>query len=127
MQRNESKGPVLTRLPEISPKDLEVSSVILGSGAQGVAKKGLWQGTTEVAVKTIELSRENIFCLKREINVLDFLNWPGIIRTYGYCQDDSNFSIVMELIEGDNLNSILFKPKIRSQYRIKIGSFSKLH
>jgi serine/threonine protein kinase len=55
--------------------------------------KGIWQGTTEVALKQLTASEST--ALLNEIKLLKGLNHPNIVRYFGVYKSPENVSFVM--------------------------------
>eukprot|EP01119_Soliformovum_irregulare_P025245 TRINITY_DN92_c0_g2_i1.p1 TRINITY_DN92_c0_g2~~TRINITY_DN92_c0_g2_i1.p1 ORF type:complete len:736 (+),score=176.03 TRINITY_DN92_c0_g2_i1:89-2296(+) len=96
---------------EIGPFDLEWSpGNILGKGASGVVKKGIWLKTTEVAVKGLNnlpefTDVEEMQGFYQEIETLSQLRHPNIVTMFGYCKKDGYLCLVTEFVRGGDLSS----------------------
>jgi len=79
----------------------------LGSGAFSVVKLATHKETHQkVAVKIVskkKLTEEDAASLKTEIELLDNLNHPHIIKLFQVFDDETDFYIVTELVEGGEL------------------------
>lgn len=76
----------------------------LGGGNFGQVYLGIWQGTTQVALKSVD----NTLDLFQEMMMLKSLNHPNIIRYLGVYKDPSETaSIVTEFLSFGSLSSYL--------------------
>lgn len=79
----------------------------LGSGAFSVVKLGINKTTGEsVAVKIVpkkKLSEEDLQSLSMEIQILDSLDHPHIVRLLEVFEENGDFFIVTELVQGGEL------------------------
>ena len=75
-------------------------------------KKGIKKETgQEFAIKIIDkehLEEENLICLKRELKILGIVDHPNIVRVYEYYETPECVFVVMENMEGGEVN-IVFK------------------
>ena len=87
---------------------------IIGSGTFGlvVMVKKIKTGK-KMAVKIINKNNINhknhIDLLKNEVNILNYLNHPRIMKIYDILDNHRYFFIFMELIEGGNLKDLIIK------------------
>ena len=87
---------------------------IIGSGAFGLVLKIIQIKTgKKMAVKIINKSnmiqKNQIDYLKNEVNILNKLNNPRIMKVYDILDNYRYFFIFMELIEGGNLKDLIIK------------------
>ena len=87
---------------------------IIGSGAFGLVLKVIQMKTgRKMAVKIINKSNMNqknqIDHLKNEVNILNYLDNPRIMKVYDILDNHRYFFIFMELIEGGNLKDLIIK------------------
>ena len=87
---------------------------IIGSGAFGLVLKVIQKKTgRKMAVKIINKSNMNqknqIDQLKNEVNILNYLDNPRIMKVYDILDNHRYFFIFMELIEGGNLKDLIIK------------------
>jgi calcium/calmodulin-dependent protein kinase I len=79
----------------------------LGTGAFSVVKLGVNKASGEtVAVKIVskrKLSEEDLKALWTEIEILDSLNHPHIVKLYEVFEEGLEFYIVTELVQGGEL------------------------
>ena len=79
----------------------------LGTGAFSVVKLGVNKASGEtVAVKIVskrKLSEEDLRALWTEIEILDSLNHPHIVKLYEVFEEGQEFYIVTELVQGGEL------------------------
>lgn len=99
----------------IADSDLEleceggIEAAALGSGGSGTVVKGLWQGTTEVAVKILHGGdSESLNDMYTEMNVLSKLRHPNIVTFYGYSHIDGSMCLVTEYVSGGDLSKYIF-------------------
>ena len=87
---------------------------LIGSGAFGLVVNVIQIKTgRKMAVKIINKSNINhkmrIDYLKNEVNILNYLNHPRIMKVYDILDNYKHFFIFMELIEGGNLKDLIIK------------------
>ena len=87
---------------------------IIGSGAFGLVIKVIQMKTgKKMAVKIINKNNFNqknhIDHLKNEVNILNYLDNPRIMKVYDILDNHRYFFIFMELIEGGNLKDLIIK------------------
>jgi len=95
----------------------------LGSGAFSVVKEAVYKGDgVSYAIKICpksKLSTSDKVCLKEEIEILQSLNHPHIIRLYAIYSEPSHLYLVTELVEGGELLSRLLSKKTYSENETK--------
>eukprot|EP01117_Protostelium_nocturnum_P020521 TRINITY_DN9271_c0_g1_i1.p1 TRINITY_DN9271_c0_g1~~TRINITY_DN9271_c0_g1_i1.p1 ORF type:complete len:640 (-),score=197.14 TRINITY_DN9271_c0_g1_i1:51-1970(-) len=108
----------------IPPEDLLIKDTEkLGSGASGMVQKGLWQNTTEVAVKTLidlpeMMSEEDQDAFYREIEMLSQLRHPEIVTMYGFCKKGNQTCLVTEYVREGNLSEVIRDESINIPYSL---------
>jgi serine/threonine protein kinase len=84
-----------------------VTGNILGKGAFGTVYLGTRvKDNAEVAVKVIHhkcLSRQIVAAIETEVQALELLNHPNIIKFFDLFEDRNCFQICMELVRGGDL------------------------
>lgn len=96
-------------VPIIREEELLISSYgIIGQGAFGTIRKGVYNGT-DVAVKVLRLTLNNKFIL-RELKVMDTIKHPNIISLMAVAVGYNNISIIMEHFVSHSLRHMLFDP-----------------
>ncbi len=104
--------------PTITPakKSAEIDSSKLtkfkkiGQGAMGAVYKAQYLGS-EVAVKKLPIiaaDSEELKQFKQEAKLMKKLRHPHLVNFYGYYQDETHYSIVMEYVSGGSLDRILY-------------------
>lgn len=97
----------------------------LGTGATGVVFRGVQEGTKAVAIKVLNENLGSISALKRrferEAKVLAKLRHPNIVDVleFGVSPEGLTY-IVMELLEGRNLEQFLDDAPIQPAYAIEV-------
>lgn len=97
----------------------------LGTGATGVVFRGVQEGSKPVAIKVLNENLGSISALKRrferEAKVLAKLRHPNIVDVleFGVSPDGLTY-IVMELLEGRNLEQFLDDAPIQPAYAIEV-------
>lgn len=73
----------------------------IGKGGSGfvVVGKHITQGTT-VAIKIVPKNNGNI---AKEVKFMKMVNHPFVVQFYEYLEDENNYYIVMEYVEGETL------------------------
>jgi serine/threonine protein kinase len=72
--------------------------------------KGIWQGTTEVALK--QLTASESAALLNEIKLLKGLNHPNIVRYFGvYKSPENEMFVMMEFMAQGDVGTLLRKNK----------------
>eukprot|EP00729_Bicosta_minor_P017469 gene17469-20094_t len=85
------------------PRDSIKLSKKLGSGQFGDVWKGVWSGTTEVAVKTLKPGTMPVSDFLDEANIMKKLRHPKLIQLYAVCTDTEPIYIVTELMRNGAL------------------------
>eukprot|EP01038_Epipyxis_sp_PR26KG_P012565 gene12565-16851_t len=91
---------------------------VLGEGQYGIVKKGTRRSdNTVVAIKIIPKRKESFeMQLIQEASILKSVDHIAIVKMYDFFEDESNYYIVMELIQGGELFHRIVK---RSHYSEK--------
>jgi len=105
-----------TGVQEISPEALTFDEEVIGSGASGVVKRGMWLKTTEVAVKVLKnipefTDRKDLLGFYKEIETLSKLRHTNIVQMYGFCRKENYVCLVTEYVRGGNLADCLADPE----------------
>mmetsp|Transcript_37741 Transcript_37741/g.27445 ORF Transcript_37741/g.27445 Transcript_37741/m.27445 type:complete len:141 (+) Transcript_37741:46-468(+) len=83
---------------------IDKTTKILGSGAFGrvFATNNIHDVTFEVAIKVMDKHKlnDNINCIMQEVEILNKLDHPNIVRYYETYDDNKYIYLVMELISG---------------------------
>ncbi|EDR48627.1 uncharacterized protein MONBRDRAFT_44220 [Monosiga brevicollis MX1] len=87
---------------EIPRKSIELKSK-LGSGQFGDVWRGVWNKTTEVAVKTLKPGSMSAEEFLKEAGVMKRLRHPKLIQLYAVCTDKEPIYIVTELMKNGSL------------------------
>jgi len=82
----------------------------IGSGNFGSVRTGLWNGTTEVALKYLN-DPEKMKEFASEVNLLKKLKHPNIVQFYGCFIENAKYMIVMEWMPNGSLQDYLEKHK----------------
>ncbi|XP_048509499.1 uncharacterized protein LOC125500555 [Athalia rosae] len=102
-------------MPIIKRDQIQLTRTIIGAGAQGTVRKGIWLATN-VAIKTIKLCTLNTKNLLREIELLDRIRHPNIIQVLGICLEANQFHIVMECLDSFSLSDIIFEQSTKEEF-----------
>ncbi|KAL5517274.1 hypothetical protein EMCRGX_G002788 [Ephydatia muelleri] len=86
----------------------KVTEVTLGSGTFGVVVKGVYLGT-EVAIKMIKMDDDMNLKTHLEVQIMRQLRHPNIITLMGISSNKSELLIVMNLVNGFNVDQVIFK------------------
>ena len=81
----------------------------LGSGAFGMVCRGRWQGT-DVAIKKLQVAKfstETLQALEDEARIMKSLSHPNIVQFFGFCSEESNYSLIMEYMPKKSLETFL--------------------
>ena len=97
----------------------------LGTGATGVVFRGVLEGSKPVAIKVLNENLGSISALKRrferEAKVLAKLRHPNIVDVHEFGVSPEGLTyIVMELLEGRNLEQFLDDAPIQPAYAIEV-------
>eukprot|EP00731_Ephydatia_muelleri_P018957 Em0011g997a len=79
-----------------------------GSGTFGVVVKGVYLGT-EVAIKMIKMDDDMNLKTHLEVQIMRQLRHPNIITLMGISSNKSELLIVMNLVNGFNVDQVIFK------------------
>lgn len=110
---NDGKKPTpLIGTKEINPDDLVIKE-ILGSGQFGTVSKGIYNGKTEVAVKTMKEGTMSESDFIDEAKVMTKLQHENLVKLYGVCTTRKPLLIVTEFMKHGALLSFLRRQKHR--------------
>ncbi|XP_031565478.1 LOW QUALITY PROTEIN: uncharacterized protein LOC116300699 [Actinia tenebrosa] len=104
---------LLSKLPIIDIKDVDFNSRDeIGRGSFGVVYKGVWAGTP-IALKHIKLRNAKRMqpVFEAEVQVHSMLRHPNIVQIMAMSLLKNSVYIVSELVDGFNLEDILFCDK----------------
>ena len=90
---------------------------VLGQGSCGVVFKGEWAGTP-VSIKEINVKRKQLGQMSHEVNVTARVRHPNIITLMGYAYSKKSLLLVSELVEGNDLDTILFDEDIKQVFSL---------
>ena len=84
----------------------------IGQGAFGIVYKAKYHGSN-VAVKQlpmhmIEMDPKALDDFRREAELMEKLRHPHVVQFFGYYQDATHYSIVMEFVSGGTLDKALY-------------------
>jgi serine/threonine protein kinase len=79
----------------------------LGSGNYGSVYRGLWNGKTAVAVKTLHGAQASKEQSLSEAKLLQSLKHPNIVQFFGLFIQEGQYYLVMEYLENGNLLALL--------------------
>eukprot|EP00727_Mastigamoeba_balamuthi_P013352 m51a1_g864 putative protein serine threonine kinase (549) ;mRNA; f:811292-813592 len=87
---------------------------LIGSGATGVVYKAVNVSTGEFAAiklmkKNSKLATSSIQSIQKEIEILNKLNHPNIVKVISHSASDDHISLVLEYVDGGSLLSIVQK------------------
>ncbi|KAJ8676339.1 hypothetical protein QAD02_012126 [Eretmocerus hayati] len=97
----------------------------IGKGTFGSVYSGWWNGT-RVAIKSVrcDIQKDTIDCL-REITVMDRSRHSNIPSLLAYCLHETEYYqecyIIMELVEGDDLATVLFNRSKEASSQLKLS------
>jgi len=106
------EGLKKTGVQEISPDALSFDEEVIGKGASGIVKRGLWLNSTEVAVKVLKnvpefTDKRDLISFYQEIETLSKLRHNNIVQMYGFCKKENCLCLVTEYVRGGNLAQCL--------------------
>lgn len=115
-----------TGVQEIPPEALTFNEEVIGSGASGIVKRGLWLKSTEVAVKVLKnvpefTDRRDLLSFYKEIETLSKLRHSNIVQMYGFCKKESYLCLVTEYVRGGNLADWLEDAELDLYLQIKLA------
>ena len=89
----------------------------LGSGGMGVAYRGSKEGT-DFFVKEVPTSAPSqVTALHQEKSLLERLEHPAIVRFQDFFEHDGYFYLVVDLIDGENLETFVGQPVAEARVR----------
>lgn len=105
MQKGNAAVPAV---PVLDKKEITFSEEI-GRGSFGVVFKGSWAGT-DVAVKVLKLrnARRLQSVIETEVRVHDMIRHPNIVQIMAVSILKNSIYVVLEYINGRNLDEVLF-------------------
>jgi len=94
----------------IPNNDLIVYDHIIAAGVTGDVRGGLWNNTTEVAVKMlykgIDISVGHLILFYKDMLTLYSLRHPEVVKMYGFCKRDDCLCVVTEFVKGGNMRHL---------------------
>lgn len=103
----------------INKDDLEIYyDKILGRGEYGSIYLAKWRKTIVAAKLFHKIQDDKIYLIQREIQIMTKLHHPNIIQLFGYVANP--FIIIMEYIDGKNLNTYIEDKKLAFYNKINI-------
>ncbi len=91
----------------------------LGQGSFALVKHGIHRESgVHVAIKIIKkiaLSDDDKISLQNEIDILTHIDHPNIVRLFEKYEDDENYSLVMELMNGGELFDNILKKEMYTE------------
>ena len=109
----------------IDIKELDITTVLLGEGAQGKVFKAKYR-KGDVAVKTIRRYSKGTKYFEREINIFSKIRHPNIIQLMGVCIEETKRHFVMPLFDGHSLYDVIFDDQIGDKYNFNLLQKSKI-
>ena len=88
---------------EIDRKSVHLAKKLIGSDQFGEQWKGVWNGTTEVAVKTIKPGAIDVNAFFEEVALMKKLRHPKIIQLYAVCTQEEPIYVITELMKHGSL------------------------
>nr|CAB3247115.1 tyrosine-protein kinase SRK2 [Phallusia mammillata] len=82
----------------------------LGEGQFGEVHEGLWNGCTQVAIKTLKIGSMDKTEFLREAQIMKKLRHPKLVQLYAVCSKTEPAYIVTELMPNGALNTYLQGP-----------------
>lgn len=118
-------------VPCIPSTDFQIGEEI-GKGNYGTVFKGSWLGSV-VAIKKLPLGKKGkhaqLNLIKKEIELLSRLRHPNLIQLMAYCIEPTKAMILMEYVEGSDLDDLIFPegtPEIELTAEIKLSVFLQI-
>lgn len=108
--------PVVCKIPV---KDINFTDEVLGKGSYGTVRKGSWSGTN-VAIKSMGTSTSDPKYVIREVTILRQITHENLVSLMGVCYHNSQFHLIMELVDGHNLYDVIFTELIKRKYRLTL-------
>ena len=103
-------------MPQLLNNTYEISGFIGSGGMSTVFKARHIRLGIDVAVKAVRKSRT--VNLLAEVNILTKLNHPNLVRVIDIFEDDRLLYIVMDYIEGENLQSVIDRVKVIPEFQL---------
>nr|KAG5700341.1 hypothetical protein BaRGS_029593 [Batillaria attramentaria] len=88
---------------EIDRSTLTFSDKPIGSGQFGEVWKGMWKGTTEVAIKTMKEDSMDADKFLAEAAIMKKFRHPHLVKLYAVCSKQEPFLIVTEFMRNGSL------------------------
>lgn len=111
----------LPTITEIPLEDLKFTGEILDSGSYAVVSKARWSGTS-VAVKTMKTLSVSPKNIVKEVAILKQVSHDNIrvVAIMGIAAAEIEFHIVMQLVTGNTLRDIIFKPAVNAKFNLSL-------
>eukprot|EP00727_Mastigamoeba_balamuthi_P001916 m51a1_g11721 putative tyrosine-protein kinase frk (458) ;mRNA; f:98098-100996 len=98
-----TSAPSRERVQQLEILQDVISESLLGRGVSGVVMRGLWEGTTPVAMKTAG-GKEHFETVLHEASLLRSLRHPNIVQLFGVSLENETMYLVTELCLGSILD-----------------------
>lgn len=114
---NKLKVPLVTEIPL---DDLIINDEdVLGKGSFGTVRRGFWSECV-VAIKTMDTTYLEPKEIIKEVAILRQVSHKNIVSIMGVCNQETEFHIVMEFVDGCTLNDVIFKQKIKEKFLLTL-------
>lgn len=113
---NKLKVPLVSEIPIT---DFTIFDEVLGQGSFGTVRRGMWS-ESEVAIKTMDSIYQDAKDIIKEVVVLRQISHQNIVSIMGVCHQESEFHILMELVNGHTLYDVIFKKNIKTKYNLTL-------
>ncbi|KAH3762178.1 tyrosine-protein kinase fes fps [Pelomyxa schiedti] len=92
--------------PEMRNLTNVVPLTVHGRGNFGHIFRGIWAGTTLVAMKSLSASKDPTRPNFEELNILTTLRHPHVVQVFGHAKYETQKFLVMELCDGNTLDLV---------------------
>lgn len=101
-------------------KDSDGNEVVLGKGGYGKVLRGLRHGVQDIAIKVSRVENASMSdSILSEAELMKDMQDKNVVHFYGVCIEDGNLMVVMELMEGGDLENALLHKNSRGHFSWK--------
>lgn len=99
-------------------KDSDGNEIVLGKGGYGKVLRGIRHGVQDIAIKVSRVDKTSIYdSILSEADMMKGMQDKNVVHFYGICTDQNCLMVVMELMEGGDLESALLHKNFQGHFK----------
>lgn len=99
-------------------KDSDGNEIVLGKGGYGKVLKGIRHGVQDIAIKVSRVDNTSIYdSILSEAEMMKEMQDKNVVHFYGICTDENCPMVIMELMEGGDLESALLHKNFEGHFK----------